>query len=569
MSNAYMQDEMSLLVDGTNFMIAPLDMGNNRIINVTNPVYASDGANKDYVDNAASTIYLRLDGTNNMGAALNMGNHVINNLIDPTTNQQASTKKYVDDTGALMVKKDGTVAMTGNLDLGTHVINNVVDPTTNQQAATKKYVDTGDAPMVKKYGTVAMTGNLDMGTHSIGGVVDPTTAQQAATKNYVDTTASNYLKKDGTVAMTGNLDLGTPTINNVVDPTTSQQAATKNYTDTTFVKKDGTTTMTGNLNMGGKLINNMAVPQATGDGATKSYTDILTYNVSTNPTLTANTTTINGLTYIASEKQNVNVNYQPWMAFDNISSGDACWLGNSTTNSWVQLQYPYPVIIDSFYIVVRNIAGRDITSWNIQGSNDGTTFTQIMASATTLSAGVGTTITVPYYNVPYTYLRFNVVVFTGTDVGINQLTFYPRALDLNNATINNVVNPTTAQQAATKNYTDTAITASKTYLQVAPTNMTSNTAPTPYVASGVNLSAGDTYAPWRAFDGNSTTYFATQGGAGGGALIIYLGTAYVVTRLYIDTETIDFQQYATITGLYQEVMMELHLLISRHLLYQA
>jgi hypothetical protein len=45
-----MQDEMSLLVDGTNFMIAPLDMGNNRIINVTNPVYPSDGANKDYVE---------------------------------------------------------------------------------------------------------------------------------------------------------------------------------------------------------------------------------------------------------------------------------------------------------------------------------------------------------------------------------------------------------------------------------------------------------------------------------------------------------------------------------------
>lgn len=141
MSNAYMQDEMSLLVDGSNFMIAPLDMGNKRLINLTSPIYPTDGASKDYVDNAGSTVYLKLDGTNNMTASLNVGNHTIINVVDPTADQQAATKKYVDSGNALMVKKDGSVAMTGSLDLGTHSITNLIDPTSNQQAATKKYVD--------------------------------------------------------------------------------------------------------------------------------------------------------------------------------------------------------------------------------------------------------------------------------------------------------------------------------------------------------------------------------------------------------------------------------------------
>jgi F5/8 type C domain len=206
-----------------------------------------------------------------------------------------------------------------------------------------------------------------------------------------------------------------------------------------------------------------------------------------------------------------------------------------------------------------------------------------MASTTTLSAGVGTTITVPYYNIPYTYLRFNVVVFTGTDVGINQLSFYPRNLDLNNATINNVIDPTTAQQVATKNYTDTtfikkdgtvAMTGNlnmwahtinnvtdpttaqqaatknyvdngRAYLQVAPTNMTSNTAPAPYVASTNNPNGLAQYGPYAAFDSNGATWFSTNvGGATGGYLSIYLGAQYIVTKLYITTAQ-DGTGYAT------------------------
>jgi F5/8 type C domain len=368
-----MQDEQALLVDGTNPMIATLDMGNNRIINVGNPLFSTDGANKAYVDNAGSTLYLKLDGTNNMGAALNMGNH---------------------------------------------------------------------------------------------------------------------------------------TINNVTDPTTAQQATTKNYTDTTFLKLDGTSSMAGNLNMNTKLINNVGTPAVLSDGANKAYTDMLTYNVVTNPTLTANTAVINGLTYIASEKQNLNVNYQPWKAFDNSSAGDACWLGNNTTNSWLQLRYPYPVIIGRFFIVVRNIAGRDITSWNIQGSNDGTTFTQIIASTTTLTAGVGTTISIPAYNVPYTYIRFNVVAFAGgVDVGINQLSFYPKDLDLNNAIINNVADPTAAQQATTKNYTDTTFlkldgTTSMTGNLNMGTKLINNVGTPVAAADGVNKSYVDT-APFVKADGTT------------------------------------------------------------------
>jgi hypothetical protein len=82
------------------------------------------------------------------------------------------------------------------------------------------------------------------------------------------------------------------------------------------------------------------------------------------------------------------------------------------------------------------------------------------------------------------------------------------AFDMETHTINNVTDPTLATQAATKNYVDLG----RTYLQVAPTNMTSNTAPTPYVVTAVNINGNAAYAPWKAFDGDSTTWWATSGG---------------------------------------------------------
>jgi hypothetical protein len=76
-------------------------------------------------------------------------------------------------------------------------------------------------------GTRAFTGDQSMGGHKITNVTDPTAAQDAATKKYVDdsinTTVggidfSDYMKHDGTVAMTANLNAGGFKLTNVADP---------------------------------------------------------------------------------------------------------------------------------------------------------------------------------------------------------------------------------------------------------------------------------------------------------------------------------------------------------------
>jgi len=130
-------------------------------------------------DSIASAV--ALDGSRTMTGSLNLGNHKIINVTDPTLAQDASTKNYV-DTKSLLV--DGSNSMTGNMNLGTHRILNVVDPTAPQGAATKNYVDN---KTLFTDGSNSMLANMNLGTHKIINVINPTLAQDASTKNYVDT----------------------------------------------------------------------------------------------------------------------------------------------------------------------------------------------------------------------------------------------------------------------------------------------------------------------------------------------------------------------------------------------
>ena len=100
---------------------------------------------------AAATDVLKLDGTKAMTGALNMNNNEIKNLKDPVNDQDAGTKKYVDGEIAKIphiaaatdvLKLDGSKAMTGNLDLGTYSITNLKDPQSSDtsHAASVNYV---------------------------------------------------------------------------------------------------------------------------------------------------------------------------------------------------------------------------------------------------------------------------------------------------------------------------------------------------------------------------------------------------------------------------------------------
>lgn len=130
--------------DSTQAMLANLDVGGFKVINLAAPLDDNDAARKKYVDDSSAgaiAACLKLDGTNSMGADINVNAHKVVGVVDPVDLQDAATKNYVDNQDALMVRKDGAVAMTGNLNLNTHKIVGVVDPVDPQDAATKNYVD--------------------------------------------------------------------------------------------------------------------------------------------------------------------------------------------------------------------------------------------------------------------------------------------------------------------------------------------------------------------------------------------------------------------------------------------
>jgi len=111
------------------------------------------------------------------------------------------------------------VTISGSLDMdagSSATIINLTTPTNSGDAANKGYVDTQVATKLSTAGGT-MSGAIAMGTNRITGLGDPSSAQDAATKNYVDSVAQGLDPKASVrVASTGNLTLsGTQTIDGV------------------------------------------------------------------------------------------------------------------------------------------------------------------------------------------------------------------------------------------------------------------------------------------------------------------------------------------------------------------
>jgi hypothetical protein len=87
--------------DGSLAASSNINLGSNRIINLSNPTTASDATTRSYVDNVlinANTNRTNVIGFQMAGSAgqINMNANKIINLADPTNNQDAVTKIYVD-----------------------------------------------------------------------------------------------------------------------------------------------------------------------------------------------------------------------------------------------------------------------------------------------------------------------------------------------------------------------------------------------------------------------------------------------------------------------------------------
>jgi hypothetical protein len=297
------------------------------LINLGTPINPTDGANKEYVDNAISGLpysTLTLQGAITGSGPLNLP---VITTLNTTLNQ---------------------ITNAGNVNIANFLLNNVLDPISPQDGATKNYVDTATiapsqisnypsnsslflngtgswtAPSFSNFITTSSVGyeitinNTNASSTNTGFLIQNNGYNAVnfgfnnSTKEaYVWAYGSNALLKFGTNATTrmqllsnGTLDLLTNTITGLATPINPTDGVNKQYVDTAVsglpyssltlqgaitgsgplnlpvITTLNTTlnqiTNAGNVNIGNYNLNNVLDPINPQDGATKNYVDTST-----------------------------------------------------------------------------------------------------------------------------------------------------------------------------------------------------------------------------------------------------------------------------------------------------
>ena len=241
-----------------------IDMKNNFISNVKDPVLDQDAVNKQSLEKAIKNI--NVPGANTFllksGDTMTAGNLTLS--AEPTLDKHASTKYYVDQ--QILSAKAAIPNVTNLLSkyiplsgatMTDGFITQATDaaPTDDRQLSNKKYVDDTINDKIKNFITKSTSDNTYLkksGDTMTGGFITqatdaaPTDDKHLTNKKYVDQTVSNlnlgtdylkktdaestYLKKSGDTMTAGNLTLS-------AEPTLDKHASTKYYVDTTINDK--------------------------------------------------------------------------------------------------------------------------------------------------------------------------------------------------------------------------------------------------------------------------------------------------------------------------------------------
>lgn len=371
-------------------------------------------------------------GVNSMAANLNMFGNKIIDLNEPTDAADAATKNYVDDRAYLFVDRFPPVDMTSLIDPSPFVV--TTDDNTASGWLAFAHLDSQDWLCSSPNGAwVQITADFRFVLKRIviRGSFSGRTGTIATWELYGSNDGGANFVTLATQSSPGSGILTLATIRTILIPNNtlafrSYRFRCINGTGSVGINYIGLfnginnfdiygeNIMRGNINMNGRKVINLITPDSSTDAANKGYVDgVLKKNlVGYIPILDTN---ISRTGFFATANNSIN-GYAPFGAF-NCLNGDGfngSWITN-VLPCWLQIQCPEPVLIWRIALKARFISGRNMTAWNVQGSNNGTTFTTLLTSTTALlgSASVpsffdiSTTIAYQYYRVNITNVVSN------------------------------------------------------------------------------------------------------------------------------------------------------------------